>query len=158
MMGVVTTSEGEGSGQARVWLTVNLRYGIYRLVTDVRPRDGLYSISSSGAGISRMDFEDLFFGFADHHYSYIDTSGLRGAGAAGAAALRDIAAITSNRPPNVFMGAFAYIRETDFGGEEYLDISDTERIGLEYGVSIEGERSVEIRISCASLVRRFRDG
>lgn len=155
LMGVVTTSEGGDSGRARVWLTVNLQYGIYRLVTDVQPRAGVYTISSSGAGISRMAFEDLFLGFADHHYSYVDLSGLQGGGAATAAALADIAAILSNRPPNVFMGFFDYIRETGWDGEEYLSIEDNERIALDYGVSVRGERSINLRIFCTGLVRRF---
>ncbi|OAN81179.1 hypothetical protein A8B78_09210 [Jannaschia sp. EhC01] len=159
LMGTVTTAEGAGVGRARAWLTLNYRDGIYRLVTDVTPRDGLYEISSSGGGISQMVFEDFFFGFADHHYSYVDLSGLAGAGAAGVAATQDINALLSNRPPNVFMGFIDWTEIGDSEGETetYIELSREEPMALSYhGVEFSGTRVTEIRILCDAVIRRIQ--
>ncbi|MBY4892076.1 hypothetical protein KUL25_04790 [Rhodobacteraceae bacterium N5(2021)] len=159
LMGIVTTADGAGVGRARAWLTLNYRDGIYRFVTDVTPRDGLYEISSSGGGVSQMAFEDFFFGLADHHYSYVDLSGLAGAGAAGVAATQDINALLSNRPPNVFMGFIDWTEISDSDGETetYIELSREEPMALSYhGVEFSGTRVTEIRILCDAVIRRIQ--
>ncbi|NKX46265.1 hypothetical protein HCU73_16855 [Roseibacterium sp. KMU-115] len=159
MMGIVTTAQGAGGGSARVWLTLDLRNAAYRLVTDVTPRRDAYRIDSAGAGLSRTAQEDIFFGFADHHYSYVDLSGLAGAGAAGAQAMADIDRMLSNRPPNVVMGFIDWteIEGADGSTEVFIELQREEEMFLDYhGLILSGLRRTDLRILCDDVIRDIR--
>jgi len=150
--GVVSTSEGVGSGTARVALAVSMAHGLYRLVTDVRPREGTYTITTTGPGVSRMAVEDFHFAFGDHHYSYVDLSGLGGAGALAG----DIRAGLMDRPPNVFMGEIDWLYD-DMGrwvGELGIEEVDSRRLTIS-GMSGSAERQISIRIICQNLIDQF---
>ena len=152
LAGVVSTSEGVGSGMARVALAVNMEHALYRLVTDVRPRVGMYTITTTGPGVSRMAFEDFHFAFGDHHYSYVDLSGLAGAGALAG----DIRAGVMDRPPNVFMGEIDWLYD-DTGlwvGELGIEEVDSRRLTIA-GMSGSAERQISIQIICQNLIDQF---
>lgn len=154
--GVTTVAEGAGAGRARAWLTVNIRHGVFRLITDVSPRHGIYWIDTSGPGISQTVSEDFFFGFADHHYSYVDLSGLQGGGAASAAAIQEIEALLRNRPPNVVMGFLDWVRDEDGVSEGDLHITRRERMSLSYhGVEFSGLRTTDLRIICGAPITQY---
>lgn len=157
MMGVVTTSEGAGAGAARVMLALDIEHGIYRLVTDVRPRAGTYVISSAGGGLSRTKTEDFHFAFGDHHYSYVNLAALEAKRAIPAVqqTLNDIHALLSNRPPNVFMGFFDWARDAEGTNEGELLIEDEDGIALAWGAKVEGRRNIHIRIFCGNVLRRY---
>lgn len=157
MMGVVSTSEGSGGGTARVWLALNMEYNIYRLVTDVRPRVGTYEISTTGGGLARHKTEDFHFYFGDHHYAYVDLSVLEAArGAPGVqSALNDIRTLLSTRPPNVYMGYFDWARDEDGVSEGELQIDDAEDMRLGWGVKMQGQRRISIRIFCDAIIRQY---
>ena len=156
LMGIVTTSAGAGSGQARVALWVNIEYNIYRLVADVRPRAGSYQITTTGA-MARTVSEDFHFGFGDHHYSYVDLSRLEAASAHPevAQALRDIRAMLSSRPPNVYMGFFDWRYDEDGNAEREILIEDEDRLAFGWGVKGEGRRGIHIQITCEPILRRY---
>lgn len=156
MAGITTVAEGGGSARGRVWVTLNVRQGIFRVVTDVTPREGVYRIDTSGPGISRSDSEDYFFGLADHHYAYVDLSGLRGGGAATAAVMPEIEALLRNRPPNVVMGFLDWARDGTGASEGALQITRRERMALSYhGVEFTGLRSTDLRVVCGTLLRQY---
>ncbi len=157
-MGVVSTSEGSGAGTARVSLAVDMRNRVYRLVTDLRPRAGTYTITTtSAAGPGRVTDEDLHFAFGDHHYSYVDLSALEAQRAipAVAEALGDIRQLLSNRPPNVFMGFFDWSYDED--GVWAGDMGDyhVDHLAWSYGAKGEATREILLRISCPELMSQF---
>lgn len=157
IMGVVSTSEGSGGGRARVRLDIDMEHTIYRLVTDVAPRVGAYRISTAGGGLARTAVEDFHFYFADHHYAYVNLSGLQGAAgnAAVQSALGDIDSLLSNRPPNVAMGYFDWARDAEGVSEGELQIDDEEQFRLVRGVKTQGQRNVSLRIFCDNVIRQF---
>lgn len=157
IMGVVSTSSGSGGGTARVWLSLNMEHNIYRLVTDVRPRAGTYEISTAGGGLARSKVEDFHFYLADHHYAYVDLRALEAMRSVPAvqSALNDINTLLSSRPPNVFMGYFDWARDEDGASEGELQIDDEERIGLGWGVKMQGQRSIGIRIFCDAIIHQY---
>ncbi len=158
MMGVVSTSEGSGLGTGRATLWVNMATGMFRLVTDTRPRSGNYVITTTGPGVSRMDFEDFFFAFADHHYSYVDLSQLEAARGIPAVdeALAGIRAILDNRPPNVFMGPLDWLYDDEGAWEGDLGfVDDNDAFRIAWGGKAEGVRSISLRIFCPSLLDQF---
>lgn len=158
IMGVVSTSEGSGSGTGRASLWVNMATRMFRLVVDTQPRDGGYTITTTGPGISRADGEEYYFAFADHHYSYVDLSQLlpHAGNPAVAEALEGIGRLLENRPPNVFMGHIDWLYDDDGiwdGSLGFLD--DTEHYAIRWGAKAEGVRNISLHISCPSLLDQF---
>ncbi|MDQ2091298.1 hypothetical protein [Marimonas arenosa] len=156
LAGHTTTSSGGGSGEARVQLWVSLDWSLYRVVTDVRPRAGNYQISTVGP-MGRTVTEDFHFGFGDHHYSYVDLSQLEAA--AGhpevAQALRDIRAMLTARPPNVFMGGFDWYYEDDGTARRELLIEHEDRLAFGWGIKGEGRRGISITIRCDNILSGY---
>ncbi|MDU8925795.1 hypothetical protein RXV86_00195 [Alisedimentitalea sp. MJ-SS2] len=146
--GLTTVSSGSGSGAARAQLWLSTEDGTYRLVTDVQPRVGFYQISTTGA-ISRTVTEDFYFGFGDHHYSYVNLSQLEAASGHPevAAALTSIRAVLSTRPPNVFMGSVAGL-----GAPPYR-IENVDNMAFAWGVQGQGRRIVSVQVTCADFLR-----
>lgn len=156
LMGLVTTSEGAGTGTARVQLWVNIEYNIYRLVTDVRPPAGNYQITTTGA-MGRTVTEDFHFGFGDHHYSYVDLSQLEAASGHPevAQALREIRALLSNRPPNVYMGFFDWRYDDDGNAEREILIENEDSLAFGWGAKGQGRRSIHIQITCGRILDQY---
>jgi len=66
MLLIESVTSGSGEGTARVTIELNEDL-TYRITTDVDPREGTYTINTSG----QVSIHTLYFAFADHHWDYL---------------------------------------------------------------------------------------
>jgi len=67
---VRSVSTGEGSTLGSIQVEID-DTGHYKLVTDTNPRVVSYTITTTGAGLTRNTEAEYHLGFGDHHYDYV---------------------------------------------------------------------------------------